>query len=44
MIQYRSKKASARFPLESKYCVTIKRELLDKLEQLIGQENCKIQY
>ena len=44
MIQYRSKKASGRFPLESEYCVTIKRELLDKLEQLIGQENCKIQY
>ena len=44
MIQYRSKKASGRFPLESEYCVTIKRELLDRLEQLIGQENCKIQY
>jgi DNA polymerase-3 subunit alpha len=44
MIQYRSKKASGRFPLESEYCVTIKRELLDRLEQLIGQENYKIQY
>jgi DNA polymerase-3 subunit alpha len=44
MIQYRSKKAYGRFPLESEYCVTIKRELLDRLEQLIGQENCRIQY
>jgi DNA polymerase-3 subunit alpha len=44
MIQYHSKKASGRFPLESEYCVTISRELLDKLGQLIGQENCKIQY
>ena len=44
MIQYNSKKAYGRFPLESEYCVKINRELLDKLGQLIGQENCKIQY
>ncbi len=44
MIQYQSETATGKFPLDSKYCVSIKKELLNELEQLIGLKNFKIQY